>query len=333
MTYDVFISYSRKDMAVADEITRALDAAGISYFIDRQGIAGGMEFPAVLARAIIESRVFLFLASRNSYASKFTNNEITFAFNKKERNRILPYIIDDSQLPVEMEFVFAGINWRTRSQHPVATLVADLRALLGHSAGAAGMQPTEKELKDWFGKGSVAYDRKDYGEALIWYQKAAEYGHSGAQCNLGVMYEGGMGVERDSFQAARWYRMAAGQGNVAAQHNLGYMYAHGRGVAEDFSEALRWYMKAAEQGYARSQCNIGFIYAQGKGVAQDYAEAARWFRMAAEQGSTLAQYNLGGMYENGYGLPKDSSEAARWYRKAADNGHADAKARLEQLTK
>lgn len=39
MTYDVFISYSRKDMAVADEITRALDAAGISYFIDRQGIA------------------------------------------------------------------------------------------------------------------------------------------------------------------------------------------------------------------------------------------------------------------------------------------------------
>ena len=38
MQYDVFISYSRKDTAVADRICQAFDAVDISYFIDRQGI-------------------------------------------------------------------------------------------------------------------------------------------------------------------------------------------------------------------------------------------------------------------------------------------------------
>ena len=90
MKYDVFISYSRKDTPIADQICAAFDRAGISYFIDRQGIGGGFEFPVVLAEAILESQVILFLASVNSYESKFTNAELTFAFNEKPKNSILP---------------------------------------------------------------------------------------------------------------------------------------------------------------------------------------------------------------------------------------------------
>ena len=97
---EVFISYSRKDTPIADKICAALDRAGISYFIDRRGIAGGMEFPIELAKAIDSCKVFLFLASKNSYESKFTNSEITFAFNEKPKNSLLPYIIDNSTLPV-----------------------------------------------------------------------------------------------------------------------------------------------------------------------------------------------------------------------------------------
>ena len=36
--YDVFISYSRKDSAIADEICKAFDQVGITYFIDREEI-------------------------------------------------------------------------------------------------------------------------------------------------------------------------------------------------------------------------------------------------------------------------------------------------------
>ena len=100
MQYDVFISYSRKDAAVADQIAKAFDAAGISYFMDRQEMEGGLESSKVHATAIKESTVFLFLASKNSYESKYTLNEVVYAFNKKENPQIIPYIIDGSTLPM-----------------------------------------------------------------------------------------------------------------------------------------------------------------------------------------------------------------------------------------
>ena len=124
--YDVFISYSRKDAVVADNITKAFDDAGITYFIDRQGIGGGMEFPEILANAIKESKVFLFLASENSYKSKFTQSEIVYAFNKKQKKDIIPYIIDESSLPDALEFTFSSINWRNTKEHPVETIVEDV---------------------------------------------------------------------------------------------------------------------------------------------------------------------------------------------------------------
>ena len=131
MNYDVFISYSRKDTAIADRVCRAFDRAGISYFIDRQGIGGGFEFPRVLAENIVGAQLFLLLASENAYNSKFTMNEIVFAFNKKPKQSILPYIIDGSSLPLELEFTFAGINWRNISDHPIDTvLVSDILKLL-----------------------------------------------------------------------------------------------------------------------------------------------------------------------------------------------------------
>lgn len=130
--YDVFISYSRKDTAVADKVCAAFDSVGITYFIDRQGIGGGFEFPKVLAQNIINSHIFLLLASKNAYESRFTTNEIIFAFNKKDKNSIFPYIIDNSELPLDLEFTFAGINRRYITQHPIeTTLVDDILNILG----------------------------------------------------------------------------------------------------------------------------------------------------------------------------------------------------------
>lgn len=166
--YDIFISYSRKDSAIADQICAALDSAGITYFIDRQGIGGGFEFPAVLAENIVNSKIFLLLASKNSYESKFTMNEIVFAFNKKPKNAILPYIIDNSSLPISLEFVFAGINWRNMTDHPIdPTLVDDLLKLLGRErekkvvedAEVTNIQQSEsKPLEKAGGAANVAKD-------------------------------------------------------------------------------------------------------------------------------------------------------------------------------
>lgn len=131
--YDVFISYSRKDSAVANEICNALTRAGISYFIDRKGISGGMEFPKIISESILDSKIFLYLASKNSYDSKFTNSEITFAFNKKNKGCLIPYKIDDTEMPLQQQFVFSNINWRNIVEHPIEpVLIQDLKNALGY---------------------------------------------------------------------------------------------------------------------------------------------------------------------------------------------------------
>ncbi|MBQ1964820.1 MAG: ribosomal protein L7/L12, partial [Tidjanibacter sp.] len=148
MKYDVFISYSRKDTPIADQICAAFDRAGISYFIDRQGIGGGFEFPVVLAEAILESQVILFLASVNSYESKFTNAELTFAFNEKPKNSILPYIIDGSTMPPALRFVFASINWRTIENQPIEpVLVNDILGLLGKPKAEVRTNPAQPQYQ------------------------------------------------------------------------------------------------------------------------------------------------------------------------------------------
>lgn len=100
MKYDVFISYSRKDTAVADGICGAFEKSGITYFIDRRDIAGGMEFPEELAQALLDAKIVLFLCSRDAYQSKFTTNEIVFALKEKPQHSVIPYILDGSVLPL-----------------------------------------------------------------------------------------------------------------------------------------------------------------------------------------------------------------------------------------
>lgn len=226
MEKDIFISYSRKDTAVADRICKALDRAGISYFIDRQGIAGGMEFPELLAQAIVDCKIFLFLASRNSYDSDYTRNEITFAFNRKRK--MLPYIIDGSTLPLALEFTFSRINWRTIEEHPVETvLVNDLLALLDRpgitaTANQSPLQINEPQLSasELFERGEDARKVLHYNEAVKWYRKAAELGYADAQYALGHCYYYGQGFAQDRSEAVKWYRLAAAQGHTSARKRL-----------------------------------------------------------------------------------------------------------------
>ena len=47
-------------------------------------------------------------------------------------------------------------------------------------------------------------------------RKAAERGDAKAQFSLGVCYQNGWGVGRDTAEAAKWYSKAAEQGNADA---------------------------------------------------------------------------------------------------------------------
>lgn len=210
-----------------------------------------------------------------------------------------------------------------------------------------GNAQAQNALATMYAKGQGV--ARDYSQAHIWYQKAAEQGHGDAQFNLGDMYHKGEGVSQDYTQAIDWYRKAVEQGHKAAQSEmekiqnniaalkkmaeqgkvesmvaLADLYANGNGVPQDYGQAVRLYRKAAEQGDAAAQCKLGFLYAEGKGISQDFAQSVVWYRKAIDQDYAPAKYALGSMYFTGKGVTKDKVQAYAWLSLAAAQGDANA---------
>jgi localization factor PodJL len=52
---------------------------------------------------------------------------------------------------------------------------------------------------------------------MPWLQKAAAHGLRDSQYNLGLLYERGVGVEKDAAKAYRWFSLAARAGDTNAQ--------------------------------------------------------------------------------------------------------------------
>ncbi len=90
---------------------------------------------------------------------------------------------------------------------------------------------------------------KDIQQALHWYRLAAEKGFSRAQANLASIYlQGDEGVAVDYTEAHKWFSAAAVQNLAVAQYNLGLMYELGLGVEKNEPRALGWYNLAAKAG-------------------------------------------------------------------------------------
>ena len=107
-----------------------------------------------------------------------------------------------------------------------------------------------------------------FGEAVRWFAQAAAQGHRLAQCNLGAMYEKGLGVPKNLEQALYWYRSAADQGDEMAMYNLGNLFATGFGAPR---LAAEWFERSAEKGYPAAQVQLGMMYWQGQGVERNPA--------------------------------------------------------------
>jgi uncharacterized protein len=92
----------------------------------------------------------------------------------------------------------------------------DAALSLYRKAAEQGLVPAQHSL------GVVLYaegerDPELYQEAGVWFRRAAEAGHPGAQFNLGVLYEDGYGAQQDYMLAYTWFTLAAGLGLKEAE--------------------------------------------------------------------------------------------------------------------
>ncbi len=90
---------------------------------------------------------------------------------------------------------------------------------------------------------------KDYDKAFAWYQKASELsGNAAAQCSLGMCYQYGYGTKTDYEKARCFYELSAKQGLGLAYYRMGLLYEQGLGVAKDSRIAKQYFGEALHLG-------------------------------------------------------------------------------------
>lgn len=219
-----------------------------------------------------------------------------------------------------------------------------------------------------FEKGLLALRKGDYTSSFREFRSLAEHGHAKSQLQLGIMYEMGLGTEKDYSEAAKWYQKAAIKGEKEAQKRLlemkkkgrnanshppipenytgnitepqtqfdiGVMYYKGIGVDKNPNTAYRWFYMAANQGHAQAQNYVAVMLSKGIGTKPNSSKAYTWFLEAAEQGCADAQFNLGLQLSSGEGkgMPRHYSLAYMWFEIAAQNGIFEAREKQAQLAK
>ena len=137
-------------------------------------------------------------------------------------------------------------------------------------------------------------------------------GDAEAQYHVGMMYNNGIGTQKDPKQAFEWFRKSTASNDPLGAYKLGCYYdGQGEGiVAADSTEALKYKLVAAKAGYALAQHDVALIYER----QENFEEALKWSKMAGDQGYPRALYKLSGLYFQGKGAPKDLALAYVYFK-------------------
>lgn len=174
---------------------------------------------------------------------------------------------------------------------------------------------------------NVSISEKD---AISYFERAAEQGHSGAARNLAILLENSK--DGDKSKIAELYKQAADNGDKYALNNLGVCYMSGDGVKKNQKEAIRCFEKAAKTGDDYAIVNLADCYYVGNGIKRDPAKAFRLYLQAADKGNAEGMRSAAECYFEGNGTKQDINKAVSYFKKAAELGDVKAQQRYNELS-
>jgi hypothetical protein len=119
----IFLSYSREDLPLVQQLERGLTAEGVFIWRDQEQIYGGAQWPKRLGEAISAQDVFLLVWSKQAALSYYVEFEWCTAIALKKR--IIPCCLDDTPLPASLK-TFHGSDARQLSK-AIANIVPWIR--------------------------------------------------------------------------------------------------------------------------------------------------------------------------------------------------------------
>jgi hypothetical protein len=127
-TYDVFVSYSRKDSKRVLPWVEELRKLGVSAFVDLRGIEGSTNFAEVIAAQLERCKLIMVFVSEQSLKSRWVNNEVTYAMDRGKP--VLPVLVEGIQLSGPLGLSLASLHHIPLFQGPKAEALRSIRAAL-----------------------------------------------------------------------------------------------------------------------------------------------------------------------------------------------------------
>ncbi len=203
---------------------------------------------------------------------------------------------------------------------------ADLgRATELYRAAAADDHPIAlRRLAELLFSDVIEEDKK---KALAFCRRAVNAGDIEAIVDLGLAYEKGWGVEKDTKKASELYQKALAKGCKSAeirleelkpevQYRRGVACMEGKTCPRDFALAREWFEKAATQGHVDSTVRLAKLFEKGLGCAIDIDKALELYNRAAKDGCPRAMAELGRLYREGTYVAEDLPKALALFQRA-----------------
>lgn len=258
------------------------------------------------------------------------------------RNKYIPFVLSVAfclALPVtaQKKMIKAKI---TKSSVNADSL--EVRKLL--DAAKKGDAESQNTLGGYFYAGKKV--TQNYGAALKWFSMAGKQKHVKAIANMGLCYQLGHGIKKDSLMAVKLYKESIKSGNAElVKHReenlskvqsifdirlLADLYENGCGntVKKNPGLALKYYKMAADNYNSLDAISkVASIYDHAK----KYAEALPYFQKSTDMGNGFAAYKLGDYLCNGKGTKVDKAKAAIYLDKAVKQHIPNAMMQLGDL--
>jgi hypothetical protein len=116
-TFDVFISYSNVDTAIAEKVCAALEAAKVKCWIAPRDILPGLTWSAAIVEAIKHSRAMLLIFSDGANKSQQVQREVDGAVSKNMP--VLPMRVENVPPTGSMEYFLKAVHWLDAFTPPI----------------------------------------------------------------------------------------------------------------------------------------------------------------------------------------------------------------------
>ena len=345
--YDVFISYSSIDEAVAYETLIYLEKQGLRCFFAGRDVAGKAkpDWAAEISNALRNSKLLLAVFSKNFNDSTQTDTELYLA-NEHKKPALVFRITDDDYYGCK-EYFLVKYNWIKAYPQPESffgDLYRGICNMLGRDVEINERLQIHKyldktDISTVLGESDVAKGKAlfysadgDKEMAAYLFNKAAKTGNPIGEYFMGVVYFYGNGMPNDWQKAKHYFSLSANHGNTQAMCELANMYQYGIGIERDTMKAMELYSQAANEGNGFAMKKLARSFNNGDLGVLDESRSIEYYAKAFDalyecamgENDPIAQHTLGESFMDGEGVKQNYDRAVGYYERAVKNNYPNA---------